>query len=200
MEILSREGLVRRLDEMVVEGVARAIPTLTSPTPLSINLSARSLLESDFIAWLASRIERMRLPRGRMVFEMSEHGIVQNEGAVDRLAAALRRAGAEFAIDHFGVHRNSIALLPRFKPAYVKLAGLHTPNVCSDAGSRFLVEAIVRAARQLDAPVIAQNVENETQLAALCLLGVAGYQGFVNGAPAPWPLPEAGADIPRSGT
>ncbi len=187
MEILSREGLTRRLDEMVVESVGRALSTPAGAGPLAINLSARSLDEGDFINWLAGRVERLRLAPGRLTFEVSEHGVVQNEAVVERLAAASRRAGAGFAIDHFGVHRSSIALLPRFKPAYLKLAGLHTTKAGTDAGTRLLVEAIVRAARQLDVAVIAQNVENEAQLAALASLGIAGYQGYLNGAPAPWP-------------
>jgi diguanylate cyclase (GGDEF)-like protein len=187
MAVISRYGLSRRLDETVVERVYQTAQELPGLGPLSINLSVRSLEHGGFIEWLVRLVERMRSLAGGVVFELSEHGVVQNENAAARLAAALAKAGAGFAIDHFGVHRNSLALLPHFKPAYLKLASLHTANLRSDTGTRFLVESIVRAARQLDVPVIAQSVEDEAVLAELIALGVSGYQGFHAGVPAPWP-------------
>jgi len=62
-------------------------------------------------------------------------------------------------------------------------------QLADDIGTRFFVESVVRAARQLDVPVIAQSVEDESTLAALRALGFGGYQGFAGGRPSPW-LPE----------
>lgn len=186
MAVVSQLQLSRRLDEAVLARVRRSADDIASAQTVAVNLSARSLEHADFIDWLVRWVKALPAPL-RVVFELSEHGVVHNESAASALASALSATGAGFAIDHFGVHRNSLALVPVLKPAYVKLSGLHTPKLASEAGTRFLVDSVVRAARQLDVPVIAQNVESEGQLAELQQLGVAGYQGYLAGAPAPWP-------------
>jgi EAL domain-containing protein (putative c-di-GMP-specific phosphodiesterase class I) len=107
--------------------------------------------------------------------------------AAAALASVVNCAGAGFAIDNFGVHRDSLVLVQRLKPAYIKLAGAHTPRMVADAGTRFFAESLVRAARQLDIPTIAQSVEEDATFQSLGALGFAGYQGHLIGRPRPWP-------------
>jgi EAL domain-containing protein (putative c-di-GMP-specific phosphodiesterase class I) len=77
--------------------------------------------------------------------------------------------------------------LQRLRPAYIKLAGAHTPRMVDDAGERFFAESLASAARQLDIPVIAQRVEDDLTFQALGALGFSGYQGNLISRPAPWP-------------
>jgi EAL domain-containing protein (putative c-di-GMP-specific phosphodiesterase class I) len=123
----------------------------------------------------------------RLVFELAEHGVLKNEAAAANFLTVVTRSGAGLAIDNFGVHRDSLALVQRYKPAYIKLAGAHTPRMLHDAGARFFAESLVRAARQLDIPVIAQMVEDDETFQTLGTLGFAGYQGNLIGRPSPWP-------------
>ena len=188
MPVVTQLGLVRQLDELVVEAALRDMGAAPEPRIVSINLSARSLAQGDFIAWLSKTLARAPQAAARLAFELSEHGVVHDEAAATALAAALRKAGAAFAIDHFGMHRDSLALVQRLRPAYLKLSGLLTPALRSEPGTRFFVESLLRAARQLDIPLIAQGVEDAATLAELGALGFAGYQGYVAGAPAAWPV------------
>ncbi len=192
MPVVSQEGLARQMDELVVEGVLQSLAAAPEPRQAGINLSARSLGDGDFIEWLAAALARVPGAAGRLVFELSEHGVVEHEAGALRLAEALRRAGSDVAIDHFGMHRNSLALAQRLRPAYLKLSALHTPALRADAGTRFFVDSLLRAARQLDIPVYAQGVEDATALGDLAALGFAGFQGYAAGAPAAWPAPRAG--------
>ena len=75
MAVISRHGLSRRLDETVVERVYQTIQELAGVSPLSINLSVRSLEHGGFIEWLVGLVELMRPIAGEMVFELSEHGV-----------------------------------------------------------------------------------------------------------------------------
>jgi len=186
MAVVAQQRLARQLDEAVLARVQESALRHPGAHAVAVNLSARSLEQPGFVEWLL-RWVKAKPPALSVAFELSEHGVVHNEAAAAALATALAKTGAVFAIDHFGVHRNSLALVPVLKPAYVKLSSLHTPKLATDAGTRFLVDSVVRAARQLDVPVIAQNVESAAQLDELQALGVAGYQGYLTGAPAPWP-------------
>jgi len=112
---------------------------------------------------------------------------MHNEAAAAGFARTVIAAGARFAIDNFGIRRDSLALAQRLKPAYIKLAGAHTTSMVSNSGARFYAESLVSAARQLEIPVIAQNVEDEAMFHVIAGLGFSGYQGNLGGRPSPWP-------------
>jgi EAL domain-containing protein (putative c-di-GMP-specific phosphodiesterase class I)/GGDEF domain-containing protein len=154
---------------------------------ISVNVSARSLEQPGFIAWVGERLGRERALAARLAFEVPEHGVVRNEAAAAEFSRVLARAGAAFAIDHFGIHRDCLALLQRLHPAYVKLAGVQVRRAVADAGAHFFAESLVRAARQLDIPVIAHHVEDEAMYQAIVSVGFTGYQGNLGGGPRPWP-------------
>jgi EAL domain-containing protein (putative c-di-GMP-specific phosphodiesterase class I)/GGDEF domain-containing protein len=185
MPIVAAHGLVQQLDRGVIERVIEG--ARGGDGALSINVSMHCAEQPQFVGWLARLLERERGIARRLVFEIAEHGVVSNQTAAHGFAAAVRRAGAEFALDHFGVHRDSLALLQRLRPAYIKLAAAHTSRMVDDAGERFFAESLTRAARQLDIPVIAQRVEDDSTFQALGALGFSGYQGNLISPPAPWP-------------
>ena len=185
MPTVAAHGLGQELDRSVIERVVEA--ARLRDDAISINVSMRSAEQPEFVDWLVRLLQRERTLAGRLVFEVAEHGVVANEAAARNFASALGRAGAGFAIDNFGVHRDSLALVPRLKPSYIKLAGVHTPRIVGDPGARFFAESLIRAARQLDIPVIAQMVEDDETFQSLGALGFAGYQGNLIGKPSPWP-------------
>lgn len=187
MPIVAAHGLGEQLDRAVIERVVQIARERGGEEAISVNVSMRSAEQPGFAQWLDQLLKRHRDVAPRLVFEISEHGVLQNEAAAARFARALAPSAAGFAIDHFGVNRDSLALLRRLTPAYIKLAGVHTAVLLTDMGTRFFVESVVRAARQLDIPAIAQNVEHESALGVLEGLGFAGYQGNLLGKPAAWP-------------
>lgn len=187
--IVAQHGLMRQLDEAVIARVCQTSQATTKRETIAINLSVRSLEDGDFIERLSATIASQQPLPMRLILEISEHGVVQNEPAVARLAKAMAPYDIGVAIDHFGVHRNSLALVQRLKPAYLKLSSIHTKNLLTDTGTRFYIEAVVRAARQFEIPVIAQNVEEASILTVLETLGVGGYQGYLDGKPTQWPAP-----------
>lgn len=193
MPLVSRHRLTVDLDQAVVRRVLQALHDRApdqagnaAPSLIAVNIAAQSVADPGFADWLAGALGRGLRPGVRLVFEVSEHGVLENEAAARRFAARMQEQGVLLAIDHFGVHRDSLALVRRLMPAYVKLSAVHTPRIVSDMGTRFFIESVARAGRQLEVPVIAQNVEDELTVANLKSLGVQGYQGYVAGRPAAW--------------
>jgi EAL domain-containing protein (putative c-di-GMP-specific phosphodiesterase class I)/GGDEF domain-containing protein len=185
MPFITLQGLADELDRAVIEKVLRE--ARPGEERISINVSARSAELPAFVAWLAQQLARDRALAARLTFEIPEHGVVRNVEAVAAFGQAVVRAGAAFAIDHFGVHRDCLALLQRFHPAYVKLAGGQVRRAVTDLGARSFAESLVRTARQLDIPVFAHHIEDEATFHAIASIGFAGYQGNLGGSPVPWP-------------
>ena len=187
MPIVATHEMFRELDRSVIGFVLERAGA--GDDAISVNVSIRSAEQADFLDWLAAALARSPALARRLVFEIPEHGVVKNEAAAAAFAKMVRAAGAGFAIDHFGVHRDSLALVPRLRPAYIKFAAAHTPRMASDPGARFFAESLVAAARNLDIPVIAQRIEDDATFQALGAIGFAGYQGNLIDRPSPWPRP-----------
>jgi len=100
-------------------------------------------------------------------------------------AAEVRRLGAQFAIDHFGLHRDSLRQLHYLLPHYVKLAPVYTKELSENKDTRFIVSSLISIALPLEIGVIAQAVESESAILLLEELGFAGYQGYAHGRPTP---------------
>lgn len=185
MPIVAAHDMFRELDRSVIGLVLERAGA--AGDALSINVSIRSVEQTDFLDWLAGTLARHAALAHRLVFEIAEHGVVKNEAAAVAFARMVKAAGAGFAIDQYGVHRDSLALVPRLKPAYIKFSGAHTPRMASDPGARFFAESLVAAARNLDIPVIAQRIEDDATFQALGAIGFAGYQGNLIDRATPWP-------------
>ena len=182
---VAAQGLFEQLDRAVLERVLEG--ARGGESWISVNLSIRSVESKAFVDWVAQALRRDPAMAARLTFEISEQGVMQNEAAAAAFAGAATGAGARFTLDNFGMRRDSLALAQRLRPAYIKLAGAHTTSMVSNSGARSYAESLVSAARQLDIPVIAQNVEDEAMFHVIASLGFAGYQGNLGGRPSPWP-------------
>jgi EAL domain-containing protein (putative c-di-GMP-specific phosphodiesterase class I)/GGDEF domain-containing protein len=184
LPVVVAQGLGEQLDRAVIERVlegARARDGL-----ISVNLSIRSVEREAFRQWLVQALRGDPALAARLTFELSEHAALQNQAAAAALAGAVTGAGARFSLDNFGIRRDSLALAQRLQPAYIKLAGAHIAAMLANSGARFYAESLVSAARQLDIPVIAQNVEDEAMFHVIAGIGFSGYQGNLGGRPTPW--------------
>ena len=181
-----RHQLVARLDRTVLELLfARIAAGPLSDATVAVNVSAHSITAADFVSWLRERLA-LEGPRSkRLTFEMPESGAMRNSQAALAFAQAIRERGARFALDNFGVHRESIQTLQRLLPDYVKLSASYTAGLREDASKRFFVASLVRIARTLDIAVIAQAVEDPGLLPLLSELGISGFQGYASAVPKP---------------
>ena len=182
---VAAKGLFEQLDRVVFDRVLEG--ARGGESWISVNLSVRAAESKAFVDWVEQALRRDPAMAARLTFEISEQGVMQNEAATAAFARAVTAAGARFALDNFGIRRDSLALAQRLRPVYIKLAGAHTNSMVSSSGARFYAESLVSAARQLDIPVIAQNVEDEAMFHVIAGLGFSGYQGNLGGSPSPWP-------------
>lgn len=112
--------------------------------------------------------------------------IVQDEAGIENFVADIRKLGAQFAVDNFGLHHSAFEYLQRLKPLYVKLSPAYIRNLHDNLENQFFISSVVNITRSLDIRVFALGVEDAGVLPLLQELGVEGYQGYVNGALTEW--------------
>jgi diguanylate cyclase (GGDEF)-like protein len=181
-----RHGMAVRIDRLILDHVIDRLARTPQAGEIAVNVSSISVADAKFLAWLEHRLRAVPAIARQLVFELSESGAARDRQSVLAFEVMLRRVGARFALDNFGLHRESLQLMRALLPAYVKLSRAHTAALRDDEADRFFVASLVRLGAPLDIRIIAQGVEHDDVLPILSSAGVAGYQGYLVGPISIW--------------
>jgi diguanylate cyclase (GGDEF)-like protein len=179
-----RHNLVEQLDRKVVDRVARYLAGKEANDGwYALNVSARSIQNAAFVAWIGDLLRARPAVAPRLVFEMTEIGVVRDVAAASRFAQLLRAAGAGFAMDNFGVHGDAFRCLQLLMPNYIKLSRGFFDDLAQNREDQFFIASMVKIARPLQIRVIAQAIEDAAVVPLLQSLGIDAYQGYASGMP-----------------
>lgn len=118
----------------------------------------------------------------RVVFELTERGLLTDPGALLRKVETLRSLGFMIALDDVGAHRDSLALLDIVAPDIVKLdMGLvqHQP----DRIQARTVAAVMAHHERTGALILAEGIETDEHLEQAIAYGATMGQGYRFGRP-----------------
>ncbi len=155
------------------------------PIGVSVNLSTRSLLDSEFPEELERMLEELGLPPELLTLEITESGMV---GDADRPLPTLRRLhalGVRLAVDDFGTGYSSLAYLRKLPVHEVKIDKSFVLGMATDSDDLAIVRAIVDLGRHLGLSIVAEGVESEMTLRLLEDMGCDIAQGFLFSRPLP---------------
>jgi diguanylate cyclase (GGDEF)-like protein len=184
LPMAARHNMVERLDRKVIERLARHLAERgTGGESYALNVSARSIQNRDFLMWLEQLLRLRRAVAPRLVFEMTELGVVRDMETANRFAQILRAAGAGFAVDNFGLHSDAFRSLQLLTPSYIKLSRGFFDDLATNREDQFFISSMVKIARPLQIRVIAQAIEDIALLPLLQSLGIDAYQGYASGKP-----------------
>ena len=180
---IERLGWASRLDLAMLE---HSLAHLAHhPHPLALSLSSATLREPASLAKLLSLLREHPQQGSLMTLELDER-YLPLPAELESLSQAVRGAGYQLGLQHFGGRFSLIGNLTRLGLAYLKIDGSYIRAIDSESDKRVFIEAIFRAANSIDLPLIAEMVETEGELNVLNELGIYGAMGRLIGAPAPW--------------
>jgi diguanylate cyclase (GGDEF)-like protein len=187
-----RTDLVLRLDRWVLVQAVRALATPSareSGLRLEVNISARSLEDSDLGRWILDSLKEAEVEPRRLGLEITETTAINSLHAARELATLLTEAGCGFALDDFGAGYGSFSYLKHLRFTAVKIAGEFVHQLDRDQVDRALVTAVVGVAKQLGMRTVAEQVDRPELVQQLRMVGVDDGQGYHLGRPAPlYPL------------
>ncbi len=172
-------GLGTALDEAVLE-TATAAWGHGARTPLSVNISARSLRDPVFFARLLGRVAG---EGARIAVEITGVAAIDDVPAAVAAVAALRDVGVRVALDDFCAAEAMLACLQAARFDDVKLAGTIVGEAAESQRGERLLAALVKLAESAGARVIAKLVETEAQATLLRTVAVGYGQGWLFGVP-----------------
>jgi EAL domain-containing protein (putative c-di-GMP-specific phosphodiesterase class I) len=152
-------------------------------TQFSVNLTAGSMRDRKFPAFIAESIASAGLPPGLLAFETQHEACLRDPRQFTMFAAQLEQAGAGVVIDNYTLSEAGIDLLLQPGVRLVKLDARLTQDLTADRGRQARVAAIAQAARVAGVHVVAKQVESEEGQALMRALGVDFIQGFAASIP-----------------
>ena len=184
-----RYQLMSHIDRWVVQAALTAIaggaPHLPVGRTCSINLSAQTLGDEDFLEFIVDVLDHTGVSPDRVCFELPESAVVNHLDHAQRFIDVLHGIGCRFALDDFGSGIGSFSHLKHLSLDYLKIDGMYTRDLEHDSVNREMVSAMIKLARTLDFQVVAEQVEDQESFEALRGLGVDFVQGFIVERPRP---------------
>ena len=155
------------------------------PLRLSVNLSPRELRAPGFVASLAKILEETETHPSQLELELTERGVVGNDGRTLEVLLRLKEIGVRLAVDDFGTGNTTFHYLKNFPLTTIKIDKSFTGGIASDSKDAAITKALLAMAHRLDLNVVAEGVENEAQFSFLGENECDEVQGYLFGRPIP---------------
>ena len=149
----------------------------------SVNLSAQSMTDENFISFVESCVLKSGLPPQALCFEVTERFAASGNISVAESMKRLEALGCEVALDDFGANAPSYGYLRTVPAHYFKIDSSLVGAAPTDRVARAMISAIVKMAADLGVQTVAESVELDIQLQAMRSLGVDFAQGYLLGRP-----------------
>ncbi|MEA1890184.1 MAG: EAL domain-containing protein [Pseudomonadota bacterium] len=160
----------------------RAFPT-NPPLSISVNISGKLFNQPDMITNLRKVLKETDLPATSLRLEITESVLLDHADESLAKLDELRNLGVGLHVDDFGTGYSSLSYLQKFNYDTLKIDRSFVNQMNTDKGSGAIVQTIIALGKLLDMNIIAEGVENRTQLERLKELKCPQVQGFLFSKP-----------------
>ena len=183
LPLAEETGLVLQIDEFVQQQAFHDVAAWhragLGDISLSVNLTAQQMEQDSFVDRFLGSLSASGLEPERVKLEITENTLMQDMEVIIPKLKAIRQVGVCIAIDDFGTGYSSLSYLHQFPINTLKIDRTFVGDIRSDRGDASIIDAIVAMARGLHLELVAEGVENRTQLDYLREQGCEEVQGYI---------------------
>ncbi len=169
--LLEETGLIEEVGDWLLESACKQSrqwhDTGSSYLHMSVNLSSRQFNNPAFFDSIQKIIRQTGINPEFLELEITESMLMRNASSTINALDTLSQLGVRFAIDDFGTGYSSLNYLRRFPIDTIKIDRSFIRDITTDEDDAAITSAIIVMAHSLSMNVIAEGVENDSQLAFL---------------------------------
>ncbi len=154
-----------------------------SALTVSINLSADTLADHDFIEQLSERVKAQGLPPSSLIWEVTETMVMSNLSQSLSNLAHLSLKGFGLAMDDYGIGYSSVQQLSRCPFTELKIDRVFVHEAAQRPNRRVILESSIEMGRRLGICTVAEGVETMDDWALLRELHCEVAQGYLVARP-----------------
>lgn len=145
----------------------------------SVNISNIQLAREDIGELLETALATVGIRHDDLCIELTETTMFSGSERGAEVLARIRNSGVGIALDDFGTGYSSLSVLRRFPLTSLKIDRGFVRDIHSDSENAAIVAATIALAHSLNLIVIAEGLENESQVQWLREKGCDWVQGFL---------------------
>ena len=146
-------------------------------TRLTINLTANSISDPDFVDWLSVAIKAARLPTDAVIFQVTQSDAARNIKQTREFLESLRGMHCRTSLSRFGTTPDSFEVLRHLPVELVKLDGIRMLELGEDKSIQDEVIDQIKQLQNEGKLTIVPMVENASTLSVLWQAGANYIQG-----------------------
>lgn len=181
-------GFIHELTRFVLYAAceqAKVWETAGAPLIVSVNISARCLLDTGLPQSVAATLLATGLPPHLLKLELTETAIIADPDRARSIIGRLHTLGVGLSVDDFGTGYTSLSSLRDLPVQEFKIDRSFVTNMVTNPKDAIIVRTGVELARRLGLDSVAEGIEDAETYAALAALGCTTAQGFHLGRPMP---------------
>lgn len=186
--LAEQTGLIRPMTYVILEIAAQQQAAWMASglqIPIAVNLTARSLIDTQFAPRLADILARHGVPAPMIELEITESSLVDDPEGAQRVLLQLRNSGHRIHIDDFGTGYSSLSYLVNLPVNALKIDRSFITEMSKSQSAYLVVASVISMAQSLDLYVIAEGVETAQEVDLLRELGCDQGQGYLFSKPVP---------------
>ncbi|WP_144391604.1 bifunctional diguanylate cyclase/phosphodiesterase [Pleionea sediminis] len=189
--IAEQFGLTQNLSQVVMHDVYQMLNTLidrklvNDEFNISANVSAVDFKNPHILQTLTESSREFKIPCSRVKLELTESMLVHDIKDTVKQMHYLKNLGFKISIDDFGTGYSSLNYLHEFPIDELKIDKSFVHKMMSSNSVTAIIDAIVNLCFNLGIKVIAEGIEEHTQLEALRQRYIYAMQGYYFAKPMP---------------
>jgi diguanylate cyclase (GGDEF)-like protein len=179
--IAEHSGLIHDLTRWALRTALADLTTWRRLWPwlsVSVNLSARNLLDASLAGEVEAALRQSGLPAEALTLELTESSVMADPHRSLNVLDQLHALGIRLAIDDFGTGYSSLAYLKRLPVAELKIDKSFVLHMTTDNDDTMIVRSTIDLAHNLGLEIVAEGVEDKDTSQLLRELGCNAIQGY----------------------
>lgn len=176
--VAEKTNLIIEIGEFVIKRVLNDFKEIVLRHPelvISVNISAKQLLDHGFVDMLQQALEEVKFNPKNLEIEITEYCMMDTADEALKVVNDIKAIGVNIAMDDFGTGYSSLSYLAKMPIDLLKI----DKTLIDDMGDGEIVEAICSMSHALSCEVIAEGVEESEQLDILKSKSCNYIQGYI---------------------
>ncbi len=148
------------------------------PLTVSVNLSARNLLDERLPDEVAELLAVHGVPAGFLELEVTESALMSEPARAKEILERLSGMGIRISIDDFGAGYTSLSQLKTLPVSELKIDKSFVLSMTEDIDNAMIVHSVIDLGHSLGLSIVAEGVETDEALTALTDFGCDVAQGY----------------------